>query len=199
MKIICKIIQIVKARFSRINLLFLISLIFLMGYCEKDKEISTEEYWADKSYDLSWNSEVWSEGGYVFSGSVWECEIGDIKAVGKIFLQEEDGDWNAEGSFSETAPLAPLTSDPNLSRSFQMTLNGYITSYEGGSRCALTMKVTVDYQVNVEDNSGTMKFSNTRIDQISIACDEAPVVTHTRRLPLFTSDMAMEGDRKHCN
>jgi hypothetical protein len=200
MKKICNLTRMVKIRYpARILWLLLISSVFIMGKCGGDKdEISTEEYWADKSYDLSWDSKVWSNGGYVFTGSVWECEIGDIHAVGKIFLQEDDGDWSAEGTFSQIAPLAPLTSDPNLTRSFQMTLNGKITSYEDGSTCALTMKVTVDYKVNVENNTGTMVWSNTRIDEILIACEDAPLVTHSYRLPLFTADMVMKGDRKHC-
>jgi hypothetical protein len=192
--------RVVKNQFRfKTHWMLAIPFLFIMGMCEDDKdEISPEEYWADKSYDLTWDCTVWETEGYTFKGSVWECEIGDINASAEIFFQDDEGDWTAEGTYNETAPLAPLTNDPDLPRSFQMTLTGEVTSYEGGS-CDLTLEITVDYMVNVENNTGTMKWMSTRINNMIISCEGAPPANPTSPAILFTSDQSMEeSSTSHC-
>jgi hypothetical protein len=167
----------------------------LMAGCDDSSpsDTETEEYYKDKQYELDWDLPA-GGSSLRFNGFVLECTIGQLRGMCEISGTIPGNDVDIQIYTRDTliSVIQTVPSNPQsvLSRSFDAHLTGTLITPDN-TTCDLTLNLHIEFDVNIEKFTGTLKYPASGITDATITCMGISVPWPVPFSSLLTGDVAI--------
>jgi hypothetical protein len=151
-----------------------------------------EDYWKDKRYELDWDLPA-GGNSLRFKGMFFECTIGELQGDCRIMgtIPVVDGDIVIDTRDTLISITQDVPSKPQaiLSRTADLQLKGTMIVSE--TTCDLIINLHIEFDVNIEKDTGTLKYPATGITGATMTCKGISVPWPVPFSSLLTGDEAL--------
>jgi len=151
-------------------------LILLAGCNDKDPsdkdDDGDKDHWKDAEYELDWDLPA-GGSSLRFKGCFFECTIGELRGACEISgtIPGDNGGIviDTRDTLIIVTQDVPAEYQADLTRIVDVQLKGTM-EIPGETTCSLTFDLHIEFDVNVEDKSGTFKYPATGITESILTC-----------------------------